>query len=117
MLHLAEIHKTVTVPPPQSSGVDPLNDPFKTSVPAEYGQTTFGALPGLFYNKEKMCLVIKKFKWYKWCCLVDTSLNYRHANMKTSWLAATCSKVTIKTASIKADISFLHYLYLPFYIV
>ena len=35
------MHKTVTIPPPQSSGTVPLNDPFKTSVPAKYGQTTF----------------------------------------------------------------------------
>ena len=46
----AEIHKTVIVPPSQSSGVVPLNDPFKTSVPAKYGQTTFRALRGLFYK-------------------------------------------------------------------
>ena len=44
----AKIHKTVTVLPSQSSGVVPLNDPFKTSVPAKYGQTTFRALHGLF---------------------------------------------------------------------
>ena len=33
-LHYAKIHKTITVLPPQSSGIVPLNDPVKTSVPA-----------------------------------------------------------------------------------
>ena len=33
-LHYAKIHKTITVLPPQSSGIVPLNDPFKTSMPA-----------------------------------------------------------------------------------
>ena len=49
-LHYAKIHKTITVLPPQSSGIVPLNDPFKTSVPAKYGQTTFRALPGLLHS-------------------------------------------------------------------
>ena len=51
MLHYAKTHKPVTVLPPQSSSVVPLNDPFKTSVPAKYGHSTFRAPPGLFYKK------------------------------------------------------------------
>ena len=83
MLHYTEIHKNVTVPPPQSSGIVPLNDPFKTSVPAEYGQTTFRVLPGLFYNYVRKKLV------YDNCFLSGTNdavcltpLKYSHASIK-----------------------------------
>ena len=51
---LHEIHKIVTVPPPQSSGIVPLNDPFKTSVPEKYGKPIFTTLSGLFYTKENI---------------------------------------------------------------
>ena len=73
--------KTVTDPPPQSSGVVPLNDSFKTSVPAKYGQISF-----------RTCYSTKL--WYKWCCVFKISLNYRHASNKLYdyLLAATFSK-------------------------
>ena len=57
----AEIHKTVTVPPPQSSGAVPLNDPFKTSEPTKYEQTIFRALLGQFYKKETYIWYINLF--------------------------------------------------------
>ena len=65
-LHYAKIHRTITVLPPQSSGIVPLNDPFKTSVPAKYGQTTLRTLPGLFYrNKTYRHNDRLLFRWYK----------------------------------------------------
>ena len=52
------IHNTATVPPPQSSGIVPLNDPFKTLVPVKYGQTTFRALLGYSTRKHRTYLEI-----------------------------------------------------------
>ena len=57
MLHYAKTHKPVTVLPPQSSSVVPLNDPFKTSVPAKYGHSTFRAPPGLFYKNSYIIMI------------------------------------------------------------
>ena len=56
MLHYAKTHKPVTVLPPQSSSAVPLNDPFKTSVPAKYGHSTFRAPPWLFYKNSYLMI-------------------------------------------------------------